>query len=100
MLFSCKGLDRTWNLARVTLFKTISHPEESGIGMRRVREDTLGTYIDVSWIVRSVFLSQVYDYDDRETGDFFVNDLLDWDSDSADVYLRLRALSNNNSLCF
>lgn len=92
LVFTCKAGDRTWQCARVTLFRTVTSPETSNTGMRRVREDTHGAFIELSWIVRGVFLSPAFEEADYPR-DFFVNDLLDKDC-GPDLYLRLRALQN------
>jgi hypothetical protein len=90
LVFTCEAQGQTWQVARVTLFKTIQAPEASPSGMYMLREDTEGAFIDIRWIVRSVFLSATF-----EPGcprDFWLNDLVDSASkDQHDLYLRLHA---------
>lgn len=90
-IFTCKAEGRLWRAARVTLFKTVQHSHETGIGMRRVREDLEGAFIETDWIIRCVFLSPTFENDFPY--DFFVNDLVD-EGNSSDIYLRLNQLSN------
>lgn len=59
--------------------------------MRRVREDTHGSFIEISWIERAVFLSSTFETDFPQ--DFFVNDLVDRDN-APDTYIRLQKLHN------
>lgn len=60
-------------------------------GLRLVQEDLEGSFIDVSQIVRSVYLSPTYN---PETQDrlFYVNDQIDH---SGDIFLRLKAIEYN-----
>ena len=91
LIFTCTVGSRTWRVARVTLFKTLDKPEDTYIGMRLVREDTHGAFVDIDWIVRSVFLSTLYD--PQRPHDYFINDLLDMNSQS-DMFLRLRNVTD------
>ena len=86
LIFTSTVENRTWKVARGTLFKTLDKPKDTYIGMRLVREDTHGAFIDIDWIVRSVFLSTLYGH--NRPRDYFVNDLLDANSQS-DMFLRL-----------
>lgn len=87
LIFSCMTSPRQWNLALVTLFKTIETPDQSVIGMREIKEDRDTSLIELDWIVRSVYISPTFD---RERH-YFVNDLVDADC-AADVFLRLHSL--------
>jgi hypothetical protein len=74
----------------VRLYRTVNAKigVHSPIGQRQVREERYG-FIDVSWIIRSVFLSPTF----VKAGEYFVSDLVDSDANSSDIYLRLRELS-------
>lgn len=84
---------RNWEVALATLFKTIQTPQQSRTGMRLVREDSKSSFIDVSWIVRQVYICQGYGSvrDIRANGvnEYWVNDLI---SSDPDMYLRLQAI--------
>jgi hypothetical protein len=88
-IFACKAANRDWKLARVRLLKTCSNEVDPATGMRRVKDERYG-FIELKWIVRSLFLSKTHD----RVGEYFVNDLVDSEDDVSDVYLRLRSLSS------
>jgi hypothetical protein len=86
-IFRCTAAGRSWNLARVRLYQTVGQPSAGLIGMRRVKEDRYG-FIDLTWIIRSVFLSPTF----VARGEYFLNDLVDSDDNPSDMYLRLREI--------
>lgn len=88
MLFRCSAGGRDWFLALVKLFRTVKAPHQSVTGMRQVAEYQGTAFVEVPWIVRSVFLSPKFNQEEY----FFVNDLVDTDC-ASDMYLRLKDLS-------
>lgn len=88
MIFECKALNRTWRLARVTFFQT--HTPDARNNLRLLQEDDAGGFIDLSWIVRSVYMSPTYD-PDTEHRLFFASDAPDR---SGDLLARYVALEN------
>jgi hypothetical protein len=92
MLFACEAHGQEWNLARVTLFKTVTTANQSSIGMRLLREDQEGAFIKTDWIVRSVFLCPTFEPSCPR--DFWLNDLVDSVGEH-DIYLRLQGVEIN-----
>jgi hypothetical protein len=89
MLFQCGALGRQWYLALVTVFETEILPRDSRTGMRIVKESSERMLIDVSWVVRSVYMSPDYPRDDG----FQVSDLVNVDGD---LFIRLGALNKES----
>jgi hypothetical protein len=90
-IFKCRAAGKEWHLARVRLFQTVAEEKKSPTGLRRVREERYG-FIELSWIVRSIFLSSTFD----RAGEFFICNLVDSEESPSDVYLRLRELSDKS----
>lgn len=95
LVFQCTALGQTWSLARVAQFFTHTTPKHSRTGMRLIQLESKGSFIDVSWIVRSVYMSPTYD---PETKDqlFYANDQVK-DHSTGDQFLRLGAIDSNLS---
>ena len=90
--FRLSAAARTWDIALVTLFKTIQTSQQSRTGMRLVREDSQSAFIEVGWIIRRVFICQDYGsvYDVLgDINEYWVNDLI---GNDPDMYLRLQAI--------
>jgi hypothetical protein len=75
-LFAVKALALDWQLALVTMFRTIN--VDCDTGLRRVIEDkdVESVFIDVSWVVRTVYAAE-------DSGTFLIIDVID-----SDMYLR------------
>ena len=93
LFFQCQACGKTWNIALVTLFKTLESPDDSRIRLRLVREDVDSSFLDVNWIIRRVFLCKLYgsvhEWVNASERDFWVNDLI---ANDADMYLRLQGI--------
>jgi hypothetical protein len=83
LVFTCEALDRSWAVALVTWFETVSEADKTRIGMRRMQEQTHGSFISVDTILRLAFTEQA----GGNARQFWLSDLYD-----ADMYLRLNKL--------
>lgn len=85
MVFELRAFGRTWAIARVSHFRRRIRSSASRIDQARVQEESKGSFILVSSIVRAVHLIPHWSMDGPMDGEFFVNDLID-----PDMFLRLQ----------
>jgi hypothetical protein len=86
LIFEIEAFERLWQLARVTYFRpTSSVQADRVLGQKRFAAQNVGEFIHLASIVRSCYLSPVYD----GTQDFYLNDMAAGDTD---LYCRLNGV--------
>jgi hypothetical protein len=86
LIFEIEAFKRRWQIARVTYFRpTSSIQADSVIGQQRFSAQNMGEFVHLASIIRSCYLSPVYD----GMPDFYLNDMAAGDTD---LYCRLNGI--------
>lgn len=90
LVFEVTAYGARWQMARVTYYTALPVSlTDQVIGMRRYREERFGEFIFLGAIIRSCYLTPIFDHEYSCTGDSYLNPLA---SGCSDLYLRCMPL--------